>query len=105
MKADVWMKFTTDPNHITRIKRAELLSSVGAGVLGGGLALLVPQVLAPYVIPILLIGLLGHAFGMFQKHQLEQQDTGVRIWWMEALYWLCWVILVLMLAIMVIRQF
>ncbi len=99
------MESTTEANHVARIKRAELLSSVGAGVLGGGLALLAPQVLAPYVIPILLIGLLGHAYGMFQKHQLEQQNTGVRIWWMEALYWLCWLILVLMLAIIVIRQF
>ena len=91
------MKSTTEANHIGRIKRAELLSSVGAGVLGGGLTLLVAQVLAPYAIPILLIGLLGHAFGMFQKHQLEQQGTSVRIWWMEALYWFCWLILVVLL--------
>lgn len=98
------MKSMTDANHLGRIKRAELLSSVGAGVLGGGLALLFAQILGPYAIPILLIGLLGHAIGMFQKHQLEQQDTSVRIWWMEALYWLCWLILVVLLAIIVIRQ-
>lgn len=99
------MESTTEVNHIARIKRAELLSSVGAGVLGGGLALLVPRVLAPYAVPILLIGLLGHAFGMFRKHQLEQRGTSIRIWWMEALYWLCWLILVVLLAIIVIRQF
>ena len=78
------MKSMTEPNHLGRIKRAEVLSSVGAGVLGGGLALLLAQVLAPYAIPILLIGLLGHAFGMFLKHQLEQKGTAARIWWMEA---------------------
>lgn len=99
------MKSMTETGHIARIKRAELLSSIGAGILGGGLALLAPQVLAPYVIPILLIGLLGHTFGMFQKHQLEQQSKNVRIWWMETLYWFCWLILGVLLAIIVVRQF
>lgn len=97
------MNSMNEANHLGRIKRAELLSSVGAGVLGGGLALLFAKTLGPYAIPILLIGLLGHAFGMYQKHQLEQQGTSIRIWWMEALYWFCWLILIVLLAIIIIR--
>lgn len=44
--------------HIARIKKAELLSSIGAGVLGAGIALLLTKFLTPYAIPILLIGLI-----------------------------------------------
>jgi len=60
----------TTSTHITRVKKAELLSSLGAGVLGAGIALLLPNQLAPYAILILLLGLVSHAVGMSQKHQL-----------------------------------
>ena len=58
---------------VAKSKRAELLSSVGAGVLGAGIALLLAKALAPYAVAILLIGLGAHAYGMFEKHQLERQ--------------------------------
>jgi hypothetical protein len=87
------------------MKRAELLSSLGAGVLGAGLALLLPNQLTPYAIPILLLGLISHAVGMSQKHGLEQQGAVVRVWWAEALYWLCWLALAALLILIVIRQF
>jgi hypothetical protein len=90
--------------HIARVKKAELLSSLGAGVLGAGIALLLPNQLAPYAIPILLIGLISHAVGMSQKHGLEQQDQVARIRWAEALYWLCWLALAVLLSWVVIRQ-
>ena len=45
--------------HITHLKRAELLSSLGAGVLGAGVALLLANLLTPYAIPILLLGLIS----------------------------------------------
>ena len=90
--------------HITRVKKAELLSSLGAGVLGAGIALLLPNQLAPYAIPILLLGLISHAVGMSQKHGLDQQGEVVRVWWVEALYWLCWLALVALLLLIVIRQ-
>ena len=63
----------TTSTQISRVKKAELLSSIGAGVLGAGIALLLANQLASYAIPILLLGLLSHAAGMFQKHGLEQQ--------------------------------
>ncbi len=89
----------------SRIKTAELLSSIGAGVLGAGLALLLPRFLVPYALPILLIGLVAHAVGMSRKHQLEQQGEAVRIWWAEALYWLCWLALAAMLLWIAISRF
>lgn len=91
--------------HIARVKKAELLSSLGAGVLGAGIALLLPNQLAPYAIPILLLGLISHAVGMSQKHGLDQQGEVVRLWWAEASYWLCWLALAALLLLIVIRQF
>lgn len=95
----------TTSTHIARVKKAELLSSLGAGVLGAGLALLLPKQLAPYAIPILLLGLISHAVGMSQKHSLEGRGEVVRVWWAEALYWLCWLGLAALLLLIVIRQF
>ncbi len=89
--------------HIARIKRAELLSSIGAGVLGAGIALLLANIFGRYAVPILLIGLVVHAGGMFQKHRLEQHSENVRVWWVEALYWLCWLALVALLLFILVR--
>lgn len=77
----------------SRVKRAELLSGVGAVVLGIGLGVLLPNFLNPYALPVLIIGLLMHALGMFMKHKLENESTSVRLWWAEILYWLCWFVL------------
>ena len=91
--------------HLTRMKKADLLSSLGAGVLGAGIALLLPDQLTPYAIPILLLGLISHSVGMFQKHGLEQQEKPVRIWWADALYWFCWLALAGLLIFIILRQF
>lgn len=99
------MNAIMDPEQISRIKRAELLSSIGAGVLGAGIALLLTKFLAPYAIPILLIGLISHAAGMSRKHGLEGQSQSVRLGWAEALYWFCWLALAALLVFIVIRQF
>lgn len=89
--------------NIGAIKRAELLSSLGAGVLGAGLALLLPNILASYAIPILLLGIASHTIGMFQKHSLEEQADSPRVRWMEALYWFCWLALAALLVYIVVR--
>lgn len=91
--------------HLSRIKQAELLSSVGAGVLGAGIALLLAKLLTPYAIPILLIGLVSHAAGMSRKHGLEGQSESVRLGWAEALYWFCWLALAALLIFIIFRQF
>lgn len=77
----------------SRIKRAELLSGVGAVVLGMGLGLLFANSLKPYLIPILLVGLVMHAWGMFDKHRSENAPAKASPWWSELLYWVCWVAL------------
>jgi hypothetical protein len=89
---------------LARIKRAELLSSVGAGVLGAGLALLLAEALAHYAVAILLIGLVAHAFGMFQKHRLERQADGARVWWAEVFYWLCWLAIAALVLVILVGQ-
>ncbi len=91
--------------HLSRIKKAELLASVGAGVLGGGITLLLAKFLVPYAIPILLIGLISHAAGMSRKHGLEGQSQTVRLGWAEALYWFCWLALAALLVFIIVRQF
>ncbi|MCK6584747.1 MAG: hypothetical protein L6Q49_16760 [Anaerolineales bacterium] len=94
-----------NPEHLSRIKKAELLSSVGAGVLGGGITLLLAKFLTPYAIPILLIGLISHTAGMSRKHGLEGQSQTVRLGWAEALYWSCWLALIGLLIFILVRQF
>ena len=89
-------------NRIARTKRAELLATVGAGVIGAGVALLFAGTLAPYYIVILLVGLLAHAWGMFEKHQL---DNGRSVpLWSEALYWLCWAALAVLAVVIAVRH-
>lgn len=88
--------------HIGQIKRAELLSSLGAGVLGAGIALLLANLLASYAVPILLLGLVSHTVGMSQKHSVEQRGNKTRMWWVEALYWFCWLALAALLIYVLI---
>lgn len=85
-----------------RIKRAELLSSVGAGVLGAGIALLWADRLAGFASTILLLGLVSHAGGMFQKHGLEQGSP--RVWWADALYRFCWIALAALALFVLVSQ-
>lgn len=100
----VRMEVPIESEHIARTKRAELLSSVGAGVLGAGLALLFANVFAPYAVAILLVGLVSHTWGMYQKHRLETRAQSIRLWWAEALYWFCWLALAALLLVIVVGQ-
>jgi hypothetical protein len=86
-----------------RLKRAELLSSVGAGILGAGLALFIPDTLAPYKLAIVVLGLMAHAVGMFLKHRAERATSARRIWWAELLYWLCWLGLAALLMLVALK--
>ena len=82
----------------SRLKRAETTSSIGAGVLGAGIASLLPERLAPYAIPILLVGLVMHVWGMYDKHRLERRAGAKPPWWAELLYWGCWLGLLVLLG-------
>lgn len=77
----------------SRVKRAQLLSGVGAVVLGIGLGILLSNFLKIYALPVLITGLVMHALGMFMQHKFDNESTTVRLWWAEILYWLCWFVL------------
>jgi len=85
-----------------RLKKAELLSSAGAGVLGAGIALLLRQFLEPYAVAILVVGLLMHGWGMYAKRSLEN-ETELRARWQVVAYWGCWVALLALVAYIILR--
>ena len=86
-----------------RLKRAELASSFGAGLLGFGLgAMSAPYIadLAPYVV---VAGALMHGWGMYDKHATERDLGRPGAFWMKALYWSCWLILAGLAAVLGFR--
>ena len=87
-----------------RVKKAELLGGVGALVLGAGLGLLLSSFLKPYAVPLLVVGLLAHAWGMYDKHRLEAAAPGARPRWAELLYRACWAAL-LILAVYLVAKY
>lgn len=79
--------------YIDQRARAELLSSVGAGVLGAGLALLAHKFLAPMMVPLLAVGGAMHILGMYQKHHLDASEAAAGPGWTVWAYWTCWLLL------------
>lgn len=81
-------------SNLNRLKRLDLLSGFGAGVLGAGLALVFAQWFEPFAIPILLIGILTHGWAMFAKSKLESQAMMEQPKWTVVAEWVCWTMLV-----------
>ena len=77
----------------TRLKRAQTTSAIGAGILGAGIGIRFGAALAPFAIVAILLGLVMHAWGMFDRHRLEAHAELPRVWWAELLYWVCWALL------------
>ena len=77
-----------------RTKAADVLSVLGAAVLGAGLALLAPGLLAGVAPHLVAVGLLVHGAGMTLRHRLDQR-AGPLTWWERALFWSCWAALAL----------
>jgi len=75
------------------VKAAELTSSLGAIVLGAGIALFGPDLLREHAGSLLLVGMLVHASGMTLKYRLENR-AGPPLRWERALFWLCWACLI-----------
>jgi len=87
---------------MNRLKLAELTSGLGALVLGVGIGALFPNWFAPAAGVIAFAGLFLHAFGMWDKHRLERAGHGASPRWAVALYWVCWLLLVAVLAALLI---
>ena len=89
---------------MTRLKVAELTSGVGALVLGLGLGSSFPHWLGPVAGLITVVGLCMHAFGMWDKHRIERHEHDRDPAWVLVLYWVCWVLLGIVLAILVFER-
>lgn len=91
------MSELAEEKRLASIKQAEVLSVVGAGVLGAGLALLAPAALGPYVYWLIGVGVAVHGLGMTMKHRLERERR-VQPRWERVLFGACWLALVLLMA-------
>jgi uncharacterized membrane protein YecN with MAPEG domain len=80
---------------VGRLRLAELTSSLGALVLGLGLGALFSEWLAGYGVWVLITGAVVHAWGMYDKNQLERRTDVPEIWWHVYAYWGCWLLLAL----------
>jgi hypothetical protein len=87
----------------SRLKQAELLSTVGAAVLGAGLALMLERWLAGFGTALLVAGLATHGWGMYARRRLEKASEVPRASWEDALYWLCWAALAALAVYIVVR--
>ena len=85
---------------MNRLKLAELTSGVGALVLGVGLGALFPHWFGSRDGLIAFAGLSLHAFGMWDKHRLEAGSEVGDPQWAVALYWVCWLLLAVVLALL-----
>jgi 4-hydroxybenzoate polyprenyltransferase len=86
---------------MTRLKLAELTAGIGALVLGVGLGALLSQWFAPAAGLIAVAGIVAHGFGMWDKHRLEaQRDSEVNEPLVVVLYWVCWLLLVGVVAVL-----
>jgi hypothetical protein len=74
----------------SRLRLAELTSSLGAGVIGVSIGVLLASRIGALTIPILVIGGLLHGWGMLDKHRIQRSSGTDDPWWFRALYWLCW---------------
>lgn len=86
-----------------RLKRAELASVTGAAVLGAGVGALIAAYVGRYAVVLVLAGAVLHAWGMRERHRLEHEDGSERVWWYEALYWSCWIALLVVAGLIVPR--
>ena len=86
---------------MNRMKLAELTSGVGALVLGIGIGSLFPEWFGGVAGLITIVGLMLHAFGMWDKHRQEKTLTSSNPTWVVALYWLCWALLAVLVTLLV----
>ena len=94
------MERTVEP--VGRIKRAEILGSAGAGILGMGLGAMLSDRVSAVAVPLVALGASMHALGMWQRHRLDLAVGAELPRWSNALYWSCWGALLLVGAYLLI---
>jgi len=86
---------------LSRVKRAELISGLGAVILGLGLGALLYPAIAQLDLVLVALGVLMHGWGMLDKHRLETRVESAAWWWSAPLYRICWASLIAVLAAIV----
>ena len=89
---------------MNRMKLAELTSGVGALMLGIGLGALFARWFQQLAVGITSVGLVTHAFGMWDKHRLESQKGESDPTWVPLLYWICWLALTAVVVWLVVAR-
>ena len=91
-----------NPNH-RRLKQADLMSALGAGVVGAGLGAMLANWLAAFAVAAVLIGIAVHGWGMFERRRLEDISGEPRATWEQVLYWICWFVLAMLVGSIIYR--
>ena len=89
---------------MTRLKVAELTSGIGALVLGVGLGARFPDWFNRSAGLIVFAGVVTHALGMWDKHRLETEARVQAEPWVIGLYWICWLLLAGVSALVVMER-
>ena len=76
---------------------ASTLSSVGAGIAGAGLGVLLAPKIGAAAVPILVVGLIAHAVGMMGAHRLQAAAGYKPERWELLAYWGCWVLIIMVI--------
>ncbi len=87
----------------SRLKRAEVAASFGAGLIGGGIGVFAAPYAADLALYVLVAGVLMHGWGMYDKHAIERNAGHPEPGWMKVLYWLCWAVLVGLGTLLLVR--
>lgn len=82
---------------------AMLLSTTGAAVAGIGFGIIFGERLLPYGAAILAVGLVAHLVGMVSNRRAQQADGYVQAIWEIVAYWLCWVLIVVLVGYIAIE--
>ena len=77
----------------SRERLAELTSGSGALVLGLGLGSVAGDRLGDFSLILIVVGLLAHSWGMFDKQRTRRETQTSNPRWSSAAYWICWVLL------------
>jgi ABC-type spermidine/putrescine transport system permease subunit I len=82
----------------SREKRIDLVGSLGAGILGAGMALLFAGALERFAMPAVLVGIAVHGGAMLARMQAERASSERKPPWAIATEWICWLLMLGLLA-------